>query len=883
MSKKWVTSVLKVSLIICLLFFGCKKKPTQPTPTPTSIQLSLNTLSGPPGSKIEATASGLELSSPNAVIMFDSIPAPIFVTDSSSFWFLTPMTSSGQYKVFIKDKQQRVSNQIDFTVTDPPNTGVPLGEIVTEMITSTDVLVDAVLDAGGRLTEMGLFSGSDSLILAQDLQRIKNLLSAIENEFASLPDSVKLSLDAFIYSAGISELLEFSGGGLSIKQCLSELNRALAVEAQYDTFYVLIALDNLSLALSELKAGLTISSIAALIATGGIGAPASTVLASLSFSIALLDNIIDGALPTDLDRLNVSFIPQVGPELNVGEKASVVIKGYFGTQKDPVDATVDIIISGLFFGIQVQLADELSGVLEQLSLKIGNAMMVSLDDIIINSEPVSLPNPVSVDIGYYENDLPGMFTVVGLSSIFSNVLIALTVVDLFLPDFYTTPLSFNTDIISYDPVNKEITAIKTGILGANNVTSNAWANKPLCNGLFSFLCLGIEWPKVIDYQKHTVTNIEIIGADLTPPAPITDLAASNPTSNSINLTWTAPGDDGNSGTASQYDIRYSTSNITETNWGDATQCTGEPTPKSAGNSESFVVTGLNPNTTYYFAVKTADEVPNWSLISNVPSTTTTSAGTIQFVGSYDTPDDAHGVFVSGNYAYVADGSSGLQIINIANPSSPTLAGSYDTPGFAGRVFVSGSYAYVADGSSGLQIINITNPSSPTLAGSFGAEGAAVDVHVSGNYAYMADIIVPWYSILWIIDISNPSSPTRAGAYEALNWPDGIFVSGNYAYVADAYSGSSELQIIDISNPSSPTLVGSYDTPDNPVEVFVSGNYAYLLNSGPPGLEVINITNPSNPTLVASYSPSWDAGEVFVSGGYIYVAAGSGLQILKFVP
>jgi Tol biopolymer transport system component len=38
--------------------------------------------------------------------------------------------------------------------------------------------------------------------------------------------------------------------------------------------------------------------------------------------------------------------------------------------------------------------------------------------------------------------------------------------------------------------------------------------------------------------------------------------------------------------------------------------------------ESFEVTGLVPNTQYYFAIKVADEIPNWSAISNSPDTLT---------------------------------------------------------------------------------------------------------------------------------------------------------------------------------------------------------------------------------------------------------------------
>ncbi len=107
-----------------------------------------------------------------------------------------------------------------------------------------------------------------------------------------------------------------------------------------------------------------------------------------------------------------------------------------------------------------------------------------------------------------------------------------------------------------------------------------------------------------------------------PPAVIADLAAGNATAASITLTWTAPGDDGSSGTASVYDIRYSTSPITDANWDGAVQVDNEPGPQTAGSNESFTVGGLNPDTTYYFAIKTADEVPNWSGLSNVGSAKT---------------------------------------------------------------------------------------------------------------------------------------------------------------------------------------------------------------------------------------------------------------------
>lgn len=89
----------------------------------------------------------------------------------------------------------------------------------------------------------------------------------------------------------------------------------------------------------------------------------------------------------------------------------------------------------------------------------------------------------------------------------------------------------------------------------------------------------------------------------------------------VELTWVSTGDDGMIGTASFYDIRYFTDSLTDANWDDAIQITGEPIPKVSGSSERFEIEiiGLQSETKYYFAMKVGDEVPNWSILSNVVS------------------------------------------------------------------------------------------------------------------------------------------------------------------------------------------------------------------------------------------------------------------------
>ncbi len=116
-------------------------------------------------------------------------------------------------------------------------------------------------------------------------------------------------------------------------------------------------------------------------------------------------------------------------------------------------------------------------------------------------------------------------------------------------------------------------------------------------------------------------------ADTTAPSAVTNLAGGTPGSTSMPLTWTAPGDDASSGTATSYDVRYSTSPLSETTWSAATAATGESAPQAAGSSESFTVTGLSASTGYYFALKTTDDNSNISTISNIAGATTTAVST----------------------------------------------------------------------------------------------------------------------------------------------------------------------------------------------------------------------------------------------------------------
>ncbi|MCC7143836.1 MAG: choice-of-anchor D domain-containing protein, partial [Candidatus Eisenbacteria bacterium] len=105
--------------------------------------------------------------------------------------------------------------------------------------------------------------------------------------------------------------------------------------------------------------------------------------------------------------------------------------------------------------------------------------------------------------------------------------------------------------------------------------------------------------------------------DRTAPGAVTSLAARERTSNSIRLTWLAPGDDGLVGQATRYDLRLATAPISEENFDKAQPVEGIGPPETAGTNETFTVTGLNGDTSYSFALKSFDEAGNGSALSNV--------------------------------------------------------------------------------------------------------------------------------------------------------------------------------------------------------------------------------------------------------------------------
>jgi hypothetical protein len=132
-----------------------------------------------------------------------------------------------------------------------------------------------------------------------------------------------------------------------------------------------------------------------------------------------------------------------------------------------------------------------------------------------------------------------------------------------------------------------------------------------------------------------------------------------------------------------------------------------------------------------------------------------------YKGFCATPGTANDIQTDGDFAYVADGDQGLQIINISDKTSPEITGSYDTSGYACGIFLDANYAYVADGDQGISIFNITDTINPILTATIDTDGYARKIFVYEGYAYVAADDQG----LIIINILNITSPVISDIYE----------------------------------------------------------------------------------------------------------------------
>jgi hypothetical protein len=241
----------------------------------------------------------------------------------------------------------------------------------------------------------------------------------------------------------------------------------------------------------------------------------------------------------------------------------------------------------------------------------------------------------------------------------------------------------------------------------------------------------------------------------------------------------------------------------------------------------------------------------------------------------------NGLAVRDGVAYAAAGDLGLQTFDASDPTRPRPLGWADTPGEAVGVALAGDYAFVADNwsptgeSSGLRVIDVADPEQPALVASLGPMWLVKAVEVVDDVAY----VLEFEGSLRLIDVADPLAPEELAAVPLPEgW--GLRVEGDRAYVLTSGCGAASeersIVVLDVSDPAGPVKLGQVETPCYPGGLEVVDARAYVVDYN--RFRVFDLSDPAAFREIGSRDG--DAGHALrVRDGLAYViAAERGLRI-----
>ena len=200
------------------------------------------------------------------------------------------------------------------------------------------------------------------------------------------------------------------------------------------------------------------------------------------------------------------------------------------------------------------------------------------------------------------------------------------------------------------------------------------------------------------------------------------------------------------------------------------------------------------------------------------------------------------------YAFLADTTAGLKVIDIDNPVNPTLVSTwnnFNVQYYSVALSSDDKYAYMASTTGyGTVIYDVSDPLRPAVVSQLYSDGIPL------NYATSADnqtLYIADYSNFTIGDLSDPANPvvTATVALDDNAWDIALSSDESKVFLA----GGGLMIIFDVSDPTIPVLLSSVETGDvaRGVELSSDNTTAYLAN-GSSGMQIIDVSDVTAPVI-----------------------------------
>jgi hypothetical protein len=115
-----------------------------------------------------------------------------------------------------------------------------------------------------------------------------------------------------------------------------------------------------------------------------------------------------------------------------------------------------------------------------------------------------------------------------------------------------------------------------------------------------------------------------------------------------------------------------------------------------------------------------------------------SPETLEELGSVTLPGPGRSLSVDAGIGVVAGGESGVAVLDLSDPSAPTLVARYEGVRYVFDVEVASGTAYVAAGEQGLVTLSLADPSAPDVTGVVGTLGQPYAVVRNGGSLFVLD-------------------------------------------------------------------------------------------------------------------------------------------------